>query len=74
MAFIHKQIPHARRYPVQGLDDNEGEEGGMMQHAVRWNSKLFMDADFRRGPRPNSDHQNSMVKSRYLVPIAIDTF
>jgi hypothetical protein len=33
--------------------------------------EIFMDADFRRGPSPT---QNSGVKSRYLVPIAIDTF
>jgi hypothetical protein len=37
MAFIYKEISDARRYPVQGLDDSEGEEEGMMQHAVRWN-------------------------------------
>ena len=27
-------MPHSHRYPVQGPDDNEGEEEGMMQHAM----------------------------------------
>jgi hypothetical protein len=34
--FIFKGILYAMQYLVPGLDDRFGREGGMMQHAWRW--------------------------------------
>ena len=70
----HTPVPTARHgihLLVQGIDDNEGEDDATC-------SALELKAVHGYGlpswSQPNSDHQNSGVKSRYLVPICIDTF